>query len=300
MFVQAQAWFRREGHAYDENTDSEILVPCGLFSKDTKASGEWPTKHGAPIDSSFAWQDDNCDGQMSPNEFQSFINFNFGGVWGVYVDDDGTLWVSSEDSWVIAWSALPELSACGCLRYDFNAPPLVRLDDLPNGLPPLDQVSRVLYVPSIDALYLTGFTSSLNNEGNTWGFAGRWVQRYDGFLRGSRSIGPGWRLPWSGTCNGFCTADNAKAVAAIDDLFFTVVGESATVFVYNGSTGILLGTMSVADGGAAMGGFSGWIDIPFGITVSRPLRGAFGTDRYVAFVEEDGRQKIVMYSFSVY
>ena len=299
MYVEAQAWFRREGDSDHEKTDSEILIPCGIFSKGDYSNGEWPTMYGAPVDSGFAWQDDNCDGHMSLPEFHSFAGFSFFGVWGVYVDEEGTLWVSSEDSWVIAWSALPELSSCGCLRYNFSAPPLVKFVDLPNGLPPLDQVSRVLYVSSIDALYLTGFTSTLINEGNTWGYAGRWVQRYDGFLRGSRSIGPGWMLPWSGTCSGVCTTDNAKAVAAVDDLFLAVVGESATVYVYNGSTGLLLGTMSVADGGAAMGGYSGWIDIPFALTVSRSARGELGPGRYVAFVEEDGRQKIIMYSFIV-
>jgi hypothetical protein len=155
-----------------------------------------------------------------------------------------------------------------------------------------------LYLPDSDVLYVTGFTSSLKNTGNTWGQAGRWVQRYDGFIRGARIRRAGWALPWVPPCSSVCTVDSVKSVTAIDDLFFAVLGRSAIVVVYNGTTGRELGSLDVTAGKAAMGGFSGWVDIVNGITVARTSRGQAGAGRYSVFVEEDGRNKIVMYTLA--
>ena len=210
----------------------------------------------------------------------------------------------------------------GCLRYNFSAAPLVNLTaDLPPLVQarrqqwakplrtptlvqylcsPLLQTERALYVSAEDALYVTGFTAALGNPNRTWGQAGRWVQRWDGFLRGARVPGAGWMLPWTNrSCPGVCAVDDAKAVAAVDDLFLVVTSQSATVTVYNGSTGATLGVMSVAAGGSAMGNYTGWVDTPFGLTAAKTSRGSGGPGRYTVFVEEDGREKVVMYTLSI-
>jgi hypothetical protein len=160
------------------------------------------------------------------------------------------------------------------------------------------QTERVVYLPASDVLYVTGFTRKLKNTGNTWGQAGRWVQRYDGFMRGARILGAGWALPWSAPCEGVCSVDSVKSVTAIDDLFFAVLGRSAAVVVYDGKTGYELGRLDVAAGKSAMGGFSGWVDIVNGVTVARSNRGRAEAGRYTVFVEEDGRNKVVVYTLA--
>lgn len=300
MYVQGPAWYRLERDA--GINDSEIAIPCGLLSKDRASAGSWPATQGAPVGSSFVWQDWSGDGVMQPDEFTSFGGLNLGGVWGTHVADDGSLWVVSEDHWMWAWQPLPSsaTAASPCLLYNFSAPPMVNASDLP----PLAQTERALYLPAQDVLYVTGFTPALDNPNRTWGQAGRWVQRYESFLtgyaRGELMPGVGWMLPWTNqSCSGVCSVDDSKSVAAVDDLLLVVTGQSATVYVYNGTTGDVLGTMAVAAGGPAMGNYTGWVDTPFGLTVARTARGSVASNAYTAFVEEDGREKVVMYTFTV-
>ena len=145
------------------------------------------------------------------------------------------------------------------------------------------------------------------------------MQRYDSFLARAAAAarssggsaetaaaaaaggaGAGWALPWtSHSCAGVCSVDNAKAMDAAGGLLAVVTSQSALVHVYNASTGAELGVMAVAAGGAGMGNYTGWVDTPYGLTLSRAAGGQLGTGAYLCAVEEDGRDKVVLYTFSV-
>jgi hypothetical protein len=94
------------------------MVPCGMFSRDRRELGEWPTMYGAPIDSGFVWQDTDGDGGMSPSEFAVIRGPNaatLDGVWGTWVDDAGGLWVASEDHFLLGEAATESVSR-GCFE----------------------------------------------------------------------------------------------------------------------------------------------------------------------------------------
>ena len=296
MYAQGPAWYRVE------NASSEVAVPCGLLSKDAGAPGAWPS--AAPAGAPWAWQDDNGDGLMAPSEFVALTPAagfprSLAGVWGTSIAEDGSLWVASEDHWLLAWAARQD-AATGCVRYDWRAP----LVNLTQDLPPFVSVQRVLYLAQADALLVAGFTAALDNPNKTWGQCGRWVQRYEGFLaRGAAGAGAGagagWALPWTNhSCSGVCSVDNAKAMDAAGELLAVVTSQSALVHVYNASTGAELGVMAVAAGGGALGNYTGWVDTPYGLTLSRAAGGQL-QDTYLCAVEEDGRDKVLLYTFTV-
>lgn len=163
-------------------------------------------------------------------------------------------------------------------------------------------MQRVVYTPSDDALLVTGFTPSLPNWGRFWGQVGPWAQRYEGFLHGNRSIGAGWELPWSNqSCPGVCSVDSGKALDVADGVLAVVTASTETVHVYNASTGVPLGNMTLAAGGAAMGNYTSWVDTCYGLTLTRlPEAGTgSGNSTYIAAVEEDGRLKVVLYTFTL-
>ena len=306
MYAQGPAWYRLEG------APSEVAVPCGLLSRTATAPGAWPS--AAPPGVPWAWQDDNGDGLMQAGEFVALTPAASGfprslaGVWGTHIAEDGSLWLSSEDHWLLAWAGAVEPST-GCVRYNWRAP----LVNLTTDLPPFVSVQRVLYLAQADALLVAGFTAELGNPNNTWGQCGRWVQRYDSFLAraaassGSAAaaaaaggMGAGWALPWSThSCSGVCSVDNAKAMDAAGELLAVVTSQSALVHVYNVSTGEELGIMAVAAGGGDMGNYTGWIDTPYGLTLSIAAGGQMGQGTYLCAVEEDGRDKVVLYTLSV-
>jgi len=304
MYAQGPAWYRLE------NASSEVAVPCGLLSKGSTTSGAWPSL--APPNVPWAWQDDNGDGLMQADEFSVLtpaaagFPHSLAGVWGTHIAEDGSLWVSSEDHWLLAWAGIVDLGT-GCVRYNWRSP----LVNLTTDLPPFVSVQRVLYLAQADALLVAGFTATLGNPNKTWGQCGRWVQRYDSFLAlaaassgsaeaASRGMGAGWALPWTThSCSGVCSVDNAKAMDAAGELLAVVTSQSALVHVYNSSTGAELGVMAVAAGGAIMGNYTGWIDTPYGLTLAVAAGGQLGQGKYLCAVEEDGRDKVVLYTLAV-
>lgn len=332
MYSQGPAWYRFERDAPGGNVQSEILVPCGLLSLGV---GAWPPEaptHHASDGMPWAWADYDGDGLMSPAEFVNETVAHkarpYWNVWGSSTASDGSLWLVSEDPWMRAYAAVWNAST-GCLSYDW-ADPIVNLS---TALPPFERMERVLYQPETDTLFVSGFTAAESDWDNVWGETGRVMQRYDGFLHGARTPGASWLLPWTNhSCPGVCSVDNAKSLAVVDDVVALVVGTSATVYIYNATTGAQLRTMdgecpsrgespagahplphpqpnqpshqihprTVARGGAAMGNYSGWIDTPFGLTLSRvnPAAPVGTAKQYIVCVEEDGRLKIVTYRFA--
>ena len=308
MYAQGPAWYRLE------NASSEVAVPCGLLSKAAGAPEVWPS--AAPPGVPWAWQDDNGDGLMQAEEFVALtptlgLPRSLAGVWGTHIAEDGSLWVSSEDHWLLAWAGAVDARS-GCVRYNWRAPVV----NITADLPPFVSVQRVLYLAQADALLVAGFTAALGNPNNTWGQCGRWVQRYDSFLArvaassgstgaaaaaaAAGGAGAGWALPWTTrSCTGVCSVDNAKAMDAAGELLAVVTSQSALVHVYNASTGAELGVMAVAAGGAGMGNYTGWVDTPYGLTLARAAGGQLGQGTYLCAVEEDGRDKVVLYTLSV-
>jgi len=78
-----------------------------------------------------------------------------------------------------------------------------------------------------------------------------------------------------------------EGIAVAGDYMFLVEAEKAHVRVLENRTGRQIGVMTP---GGEVGGESGWVDVPMGITALRRANG-----EYVVFVEEDARGKNLMY-----
>lgn len=90
------------------------------------------------------------------------------------------------------------------------------------------------------------------------------------------------------------TTNSAIAVDLAGELFFAVTSELAQVHVFNATSGAQLGVM---EPGSAVGNFSGWVDTPYGLSAFQkppPL-----DNEYIVLVEEDGREKLLMYMLRV-
>ena len=62
-------------------------------------------------------------------------------------------------------------------------------------------------------------------------------------------------------------------MAVLDDIVAVVTGSSGTVYIYNASTGVSLLNMTVAQGGPAMGNYTGERGVSVGIIVCRAGEG---------------------------
>lgn len=307
MYVHGVAWYRFESQysVPSLHNSSEAAIPCGLIQGQGPADPTaWPLL--APRGVPFVWQDSNGDGLMQNNEFMAFPANYWDGVWSADVDGQGGLWLASENAFLRYYSSSINPTT-GCVTYNFSQP----LVNLTQNLPPFITMERAMYSTTLDALVVTGFTQDESNPARTWGQAGRYAGRYDAFLSTLKGTGGpppaalGWEIPWDNkTCTGVCAVDDSKAAAWIDDVLAVVTSSTATVHLFNVTTGATLGTMDVAAGGAAMGNYTGWVDTPYGITISRAAGGSLdppGSSQrtYVVLVEEDGREKVVVYTVTL-
>jgi hypothetical protein len=168
-------------------------------------------------------------------------------------------------------------------RYDWKTP---QEWPWPEGW---DLVRRILYDEATDTLYLSGYRTGQQVE--SWGVCGATVARYDGWLRGAKTLRWTVDLPRDGNTDekeGPLTPSSITVAGAY--LFAGSVKPIAgkqRVHVQRLSDGGYVGSFAPGPG---TGGNAGWLDMPYSIQAMRRKNG-----EYLILVEEDFRGKNLLY-----
>lgn len=257
---------------------SEIAVPCGFFAKERHKSdagkADWPPHQ--PSEGEWIWCDANGNGAFDAGEFQSRSQ-NAPPAWGWWVDSRGDVWEATEEQGIRRFP-LQRLDRNGSPVYSYSS---MQVDPMPA---PFVNLQRAQYDAATDTMYCSGYTAAHPNERGYWGVIGTVLAAYPHWSKGNRTAawsrdvvktGPnGDRLP-------------PKAFCVAGDCVFIVDVYDALVRVLDRRTGAWIGQMKP---GPEVGGISGWVDIPYGISAFQRTDG-----EYIVLVEEDARAKNILY-----
>ena len=255
--------------------DGEIAVPCAIFAQ--PSAGDWPAGH--PATGRWLWRDLNGNGSIQSDEYQSLGNGE-GTTWAWDVDSKGDVWLAVENGPIRRYR-VQGLDAYGSLIYNSAAADSISMPA------PFQKLERLKYFPSTDVMYVGGYTRQRPHTGSEWGIVGTEMVRYDNW---STTKNVRWRvaLPYQ------TAAEPIRVVKAMDvagDRVFAVDSRTAVVYVYDAATGASVTTLKP---GLEVKSESGMIDIPYGLRAYRRANG-----KYLVFVEEDAKAKIIMYRYPV-
>lgn len=203
--------------------------------------------------------------------------------WAWDVAPNGDVWQGDGPGRLIRRYPFGGWASAGRPRYDWAHPQTWPWPE------DFQRVTRILYEPSGDTLYLFGYLKDQTVD--TWGLVGHTARRLDGWLAGKPTV------RWTNTAlpvNPHGDGDKPltpKGVALAGDyLFFGMVkpddGRQYTHIV------------STRDGkhvgafvpGPEVGGNAGWEDMPYSVQALRRKNG-----EYLILVEEDWRGKNLLY-----
>ncbi len=305
--------------------EDEIAVPAGRMAKTAKPGGEgyyWDSGSGQWLYGSgdvtrwYIWRDLDGDGSRDTNEEDmSEYGDYFDGVWGWYVDHEGTIWTPWKFRGIRRYE---------CQGLDQHGNPIYSQthDWWPNPQPfgtpyPISDpwypdrmvtnyqdnamVCRAMYIPDQDAMIVSGYTldypQSMACGGNCeWGITGRAVYRYDNWsTRTDHPIPPGgetWMitLPYDNVTS--FPSNDTLAIKSIDiseDYVFTCEFASSKVAVYDIHTGQHQFDLTP---GPEVGYNCGWNETPRGMQAFKRSDG-----QYLVFVSEESEAKVIMYRF---
>jgi len=256
--------------------DGEIAVPSVVFSRGHYRDGAWEPP-GQPAAGSWMWRDADGDGQMEAGEYFDVTDSDEPEFWAWWMDEAGGVWRGAQTgAEPIRHYPLEGLDTRGNPLYRRSAS---RTFPMP---PPMNHLLRIEYDARTDVLFVTGHTTDRPKTGDEWGQVGSEMLRFDGWLRGERTLRHRVPLvydPAGGvTVKSFCTEGDAV---------FAVESRSARVHVYDRNTGAKLGEMAP---GPEIARESGWVDFPDAVRAYRRRDG-----EYLVFVEEDWKGKIIVY-----
>lgn len=271
--------------------DGHIAVPAVRFTGIHENEFAWPEGgiKGEGIDERHGsiWRDLNADGQMDATEF---IAGPRTWHWGRYVDPaSGDLWSASGGS----------VLRIACEGLDANGVPIYRREGMqyfPRPAP-LTDIRRIAYDAATDSMYFTGSTTDLPrvDQYRDDRSAGRAIARYDGWLKGDRTLR--WVLPLAKKDGGPIVPgaqhresgalEMPQGLAMVGDYVFVGGVNPPQIHALHANTGRLAQTFSP---GPEVGEVAGWLDIPHPFNVHRRANG-----EYLLFVEEGARHKVLMY-----
>jgi hypothetical protein len=260
-------------YRFDAKRDGELAIPSGYFAGRERGTENIPNH---PPHGDWIWRDTNGNGRFDANEFDvnNGVLPNPGG-WGWWVDTKGDIWHTSDGRGINRF------------RYggvDRVGNPIYAYANAQNyAMPaPFNVVKRAVYEADTDTMYLTGYTADEPFDRGYWKEVGRRLVRYDHWSKVPEqrySI----ELPWDTKSKPLATTIGVT----VEGKYLFTVEPVGMVHVYEKDTGREVGVIKP---GAEVGGASGWVDVPNGISASRQANG-----EYLVFVEEDARGKVMMY-----
>lgn len=263
-------------YRFDEKTDGEVAIPSGFFSRaPVTGTAGWPPHQ--PQSGEWIWRDSNGNGRFEAQEFaRPASHAEAPSLWDWWVDTRGDVWQATVNH------GLRQFVFGG---LDAHGNPIYRYDSLRSWpMPaPFTALHRLIYDARNDVMYLSGYTRERPYDPAFWKEAGRVFARYDHWRTQPRlryTVDLPWRVdapPRAVTI----------AFALAGDFIFSAETFSATVHVYRADSGQEVGQMRP---GPEVGGKSGWVDVPHGISAWRVADGS-----YRIAVEEDQYGKVIVY-----
>ncbi|OTP70482.1 hypothetical protein PAMC26510_25380 [Caballeronia sordidicola] len=261
-------------YRFDAKRDGELAIPSGYFAGRERGAANIPNH---PAGGDWIWRDDNGNGRFEPNEFESNSAMlpNPGG-WGWWVDTKGDIWHTS-DSRGINRFRYGGVDKVGNPLYTYN-----NAQNYPMPAP-FNVVKRAIYEADTDTMYLTGYTADEPFDRGYWKEVGRRLVRYDRWSSDTPKQRYSIALPWDTKSKPLATTIGLT----VEGKYLFSIEPVGMVHVYEKDTGREVGVIKP---GPEVGGASGWVDVPNGISASRQANG-----EYLIFVEEDARGKVMMY-----
>ncbi len=267
---------------YRFEPSSETAIPCGLFAKrHINDKDGWPPHQ--PAKGAWIWRDKNNNGAFDEGEFTS-LGKDVPSSQGWCVDQAGNIWLATEDEGIQMFP-VHGVDAHGSPMWDFNS-----AHSFPKPAE-FEQVKRLRYDVAGDTLYVGGTTAEHKNQ--HWKPMGPVLCRYDGWLRGARTLR--WKIvaPYAKGSSGHESCEPMGFDVAGELIFVPYTGASKEIGfktghieVFRASDGSSLGSMEPpSDIGEV-----GLQDIRECLSARRQADGA-----YLAFLEEDAKAKILMY-----
>ena len=253
-------------YRFNEATDGEIAIPCGIIMEHSRFGigvyGEWPPKQ--PKSGSFIWRDINGDGRMDPTEYETSSH----DIGLANVDDDGNVYLGNG----LEYFECQGLDEIGNPIYSYKH---VVKSSTPE---PFSQIKKVVYDNKSDVMYITGSTNSINNDYNV----GPVFAAYPDWKKGNRTAA--WVKSYNLAYGGFgAKGEHFFAAYAMDE-------GNWGVDVFSAKDGSKLGHMAPTTLGQL-----GWIDIPWGLNVAQRTNGEF-----LVFREDDLFAKTVIHRWNPY
>lgn len=308
---------------YRFDPNSEIAIPCGVMNN-AHYNATWPFHQ--PATGKWIWRDLNGNGTMEGAEAGLDNEYEPNGeaavhIWAWTVSENGDLWTANERP--TSSSILPirryrykGLDGFGCPVYHGTNDTQTCSDGscIEEFVKPAEfgpfcdpaqcttGVTRALYVPSSDTMYLSGYTTAKPRDlaedvADGDSRLGREIIRYNNWhacaSATQNTCAPEWRindLPYASYYPP-PSADYLKTAKAMDlagDRLFVGVQHLSEARVYNVCTGAYLTSLTP---GPEVAGTSGWIISPAGLNAFRRANGEFRV-----FAEELLNSKILMYT----
>ncbi len=260
-------------YRFDEDKDSEILIPSVLFMAGHQDRQGWPPNQ--PEKGEYIWRDANGNGRFDAGEFSTNEGKNSPHTWGIYIDDNGDLWQATVSDGIRKFP-FQGFDNYGNPVWNFET---MQLSDMPE---PFTQIRRIQYDASDDVMYLGGWTLDNPYDNRNWKELGQVVIRYDNWSNSQRKIRYKLMTPWD-TENGVVT----MSMSIVGDyLFLGETFKGGNIHVYDKNTGEHILDMTTSD----EIGRIGWVDIPYGYHARKRANG-----EYLIFVEDDWKAKVLMY-----
>jgi len=300
---------------YRFDPNSEIALQCGMMNSGHRATA-WP--YNQPSTGKWIWRDTNGNGLMEAGEYVSNGADAFAiNAWNV--DDAGDIWTANlvpDPSTLLPIKRYKYkgLDSFGCPIYnpsdgsscsgtnceEFKKPAEFGTTACDPALPCPTGVTRAVYVPTTDTMYVGGFTTSRPRDPAEEGDSriGTEIIRYNNWHTCASSTQntctPAWRvndLPYADFYHAFDYLKTTKTMDVVGDRLFVGIQHLPAVRVYDVcNSGNFLTQLTP---GPEVAGKGSWIISPAGMNAIQRSNG-----EYRIFTEEFLGAKDLMYKLN--
>eukprot|EP01084_Bolivina_argentea_P071390 129824_1 len=266
-------------YRFNKTTDGYIAIPSARWG--VSDGGIYPPNQPAK-GVEYVWHDSNGNGKYDTNEFISNPVEEYIYRDGTWVDKDGNLWTGYRNA------GIRRLKLSSFDGYNNPVYSFIPREWFMLPIPVTDS-HFIRYMVDSDTMYIAGQTT--NNHANNDQPANIWTMlRYDNWLNISGSLTFKWETP----SQYYTLTQHQTSWDVFNEYIFTIGlnnDHNLTVWSVNdGSLVTIISPPSFFGGPNDMG----WCDIWDSSIRANQLKNG----SYIIFVEEDGRNKVIQYTYN--